>query len=100
VAVAAGLGVLIERLPGLETTLRVVGSCYLLFLAWLVLRSHSVGGTSVESPPTLRQGVAFQLVNPKAWLFAIAAVATFVPAEVHRVLGVALVTVTICAVVL
>jgi threonine/homoserine/homoserine lactone efflux protein len=94
VSAAAGLGVLIEAVPALETALKVVGSAYLLYVAFLVLRGGGVGQAAVAEPPTLWQGFAFQWVNPKAWVFVLA-VGTFVPADVHRVIGVSLVTATI-----
>jgi threonine/homoserine/homoserine lactone efflux protein len=94
VSAAAGLGVLIEAVPALETALKVVGSAYLLYVAFLVLRGGGVGQAAVAEPPTLWQGFAFQWVNPKAWVFVLA-VGTFVPADVHRAIGVSLVTATI-----
>ena len=98
VGVAAGIGVLLDAIPGVETALKAVGSAYLLSVAVLVLRSGGVGPAAVATPPTLWQGFAFQWVNPKAWLFVLAVVGTFVPSEVHRIVGVALVTSVIVAV--
>jgi threonine/homoserine/homoserine lactone efflux protein len=100
VAVAAGLDVLLRAVPGIQTALKVVGSAYLLYIAYLVLEGGGVGPATVAAPPSLWQGVGFQWVNPKAWLFAIAAVGTFVPPDLHRALGIALVTVTIVGVVI
>jgi threonine/homoserine/homoserine lactone efflux protein len=100
VAVAAGLGVLLRAVPGLEIALKLAGSAYLLYIAYLVLGGGGVGPATVESPPSVWQGIGFQWVNPKAWLFAIAAVGTFVPPDLHRALGIALVTVTIVVVVI
>lgn len=41
----------------------------------------------------------FQCVNPKAWIFAVAAVGTFLPPELHRLVGVVLLTGTLMVVV-
>jgi len=81
VAMAAGLGVLLDAVPGVEVVLKVVGSAYLLVLAVLVLGGGTVGGTVTSHPLTVWQASVFQFVNPKAWIFAIAAVATFFPAD-------------------
>jgi threonine/homoserine/homoserine lactone efflux protein len=81
VAMAAGLGVLLDEVPAVEVVLKVAGSVYLLVLAVLVLGGGTVGGTVSSHPLTVWQASAFQFVNPKAWIFAIAAVGTFFPAD-------------------
>jgi threonine/homoserine/homoserine lactone efflux protein len=81
VAMAAGLGVLLDAVPAVEVVLKVAGSVYLLVIAALVLGGGAVGMTDVSRPLSVWQASAFQLVNPKAWIFAIAAVGAFFPAE-------------------
>jgi threonine/homoserine/homoserine lactone efflux protein len=98
-AVAAGVGVLLEAVPALEVALKVVGSVYLLVLAYLVLGSGGVGRTEVSHPLRIWQAVGFQFVNPKAWIFAVAAVGTFFPSDPHP-LGVIVLTATIMVVVI
>ena len=41
VGVAAGLGALIEAVPTVELGLKIVGSAYLLFIAYLILGSEA-----------------------------------------------------------
>jgi threonine/homoserine/homoserine lactone efflux protein len=81
VAVAAGVGALLEAVPAAEVVLKIVGSVYLLWIALLVLRGGGVGRAEVDAPFSLWRGVTFQLANPKAWVFSIAAVGTFLPPE-------------------
>jgi threonine/homoserine/homoserine lactone efflux protein len=88
--VAAGIGAVLKAVPDVELVLKLVGSAYLLYLAYLVLGSRAVGRTDVSHPLTLVQAVGFQCVNPKAWIFSIAAVGTFLPRELHRLVGGAL----------
>lgn len=88
VGVAAGLGALIEAVPAVELGLKIVGSAYLLFIAYLILASGGLGRASVEAPPTLWQGLTFQCVNPKSWLFVLAAVGTFLSRDLPWVIGV------------
>jgi threonine/homoserine/homoserine lactone efflux protein len=45
-------------------------------------------------------GGVFQWLNPKAWVFAIAMVGTFLPEDMHRLAGIALLTSVVIAVVL
>ena len=79
VSTAAGIGALIEAVPALEVVLKLVGSAYLLYIAYLVVGGGAVGRTDVSRPLNLRQAIVFQCVNPKAWIFAVAAVGTFLP---------------------
>ena len=99
VGVAAGIGVVLEAAPALELVLKLVGSSYLLYVAFLVVGSGAVGRTNVSHPLSLWQAVAFQCVNPKAWIFAVAAVGTFLPPELHRLVGVIVLTGTLMLVV-
>jgi threonine/homoserine/homoserine lactone efflux protein len=69
-AMAAGVGALLTAVPGADLALKLAGSAYLLVLAWRIARSRG-----------LLAGAAFQFANPKAWLFALAAVGTFQPRD-------------------
>jgi threonine/homoserine/homoserine lactone efflux protein len=92
VGVAAGIGALFETVPAAELVLKVVGSLYLLYVAYLVLGSGGVGRTEVSNPFSLWQAIAFQWVNPKAWIFVIAAVGTFLPPALPWLVGVVVLT--------
>ena len=90
--VAAGIGALLEAVPAAEVVLKVVGSAYLLYVAYLVAGSGGVGRTVVAHPLSVWQGVVFQFVNPKAWIFSIAAVGAFLPRALPRLVAVGLLT--------
>jgi threonine/homoserine/homoserine lactone efflux protein len=89
---AAGIGALLDAVPAAEVVLKVVGSAYLLWVAVLVLGSGGIGRAEVSEPFSIRRGATFQWVNPKAWVFAIAAVGTFLPPDLPRLAGAALLT--------
>jgi threonine/homoserine/homoserine lactone efflux protein len=76
-AVAAGIGVLLRAVPGAELALKLLGSAYLLCLAVRIASSQGGDRTDVARPLGVLGGAAFQFANPKAWLFALAAVGTF-----------------------
>ena len=80
IAVAAGLGALVTTVPQVEIALKAVGSFYLLYLAYQVVGSGAVRRAEVARPLRLGQATAFQYVNPKAWVFVVAAIGTFRPA--------------------
>ncbi|WNN44682.1 LysE family translocator [Winslowiella toletana] len=78
--VAFGVGGLLLIYPSLHLILKIAGSLYLLWLAW------KIGSASYEkletgegptAPMPFWQGGLLQLVNPKAWLMALGAVASF-----------------------
>ena len=81
-AVGFGLGALITAFPLLHFALKVGGAGYLLFLAWKIATARSVGeGRSDARPLTFLQAAAFQWVNPKAWVMALAAMAAYTNPE-------------------
>ncbi|MBT0727302.1 LysE family translocator [Rosenbergiella australiborealis] len=78
--IAFGVGNLIILYPALHLLLKIAGSAYLLWLAWKITtaayESLEVDNHQEKSLP-LWQGALLQLVNPKAWLMSLGAVASF-----------------------
>src|SRR5262249_19308779 len=75
----AGLGVVITVVPGVSLAMKLAGSAYLLYLAWQIARGGALERTTMARPLGLLQAAAFQVINPKAWIFALGAVTTFRP---------------------
>ncbi|NNJ76385.1 MAG: LysE family translocator [Anderseniella sp.] len=77
--VGFGLGALLERMPTLYLALKFAGGAYLVYLAWRIAMARSIGegGKAGARPMSFVEAAAFQWVNPKAWVMAIAAMATF-----------------------
>ncbi len=100
IAVAAGLGVFVTAFPPAELVLKVAGSLYLLYLAYQIAVSGAIHRPEVARPLSLSQAVVFQGLNPKAWIFVLAAVSTFRPADLPIAVGSALVIVTMMLVVI
>ncbi|MFK8035454.1 MAG: LysE family translocator [Hyphomicrobiales bacterium] len=77
-AVGFGLGELLERFPPLFLSLKFAGGAYLLFLAYRIALSRSLGeDASSGKPMSFLAAAAFQWVNPKAWVMAVTAMATY-----------------------
>ncbi len=77
-AIGLGLGRLFEEVPAIHMGLKVVGSAYLLWLAWRVASAGSTDRADAGARPlSFLQAAAFQWVNPKAWILAIGAISTF-----------------------
>jgi|KBSSwiStaDraftv2_1062776.scaffolds.fasta_scaffold929777_1 threonine/homoserine/homoserine lactone efflux protein len=87
VAVAAGVGLLVTSIPALTILLKLIGSAYLLVLAYRIARAGSTEGTTVARPMNVLEASAFQALNPKGWIFAFGAVTTFRPAELSAIAG-------------
>ncbi|QDL53689.1 LysE family translocator [Rhodoferax aquaticus] len=80
-AVGLGLGELFVALPMAHTAMKWLGVAYMLYLAWGL--AHSAGsGAEGDGGKTLGfwGAVAFQWINPKAWIMAIGYFSTYVPA--------------------
>lgn len=83
VAVGLGLAALFEQWPVLYSVLKGVGAAYLLWLAWGLARSGTLNLESGGAPKPMGflAAAAFQWVNPKAWVMAVSAFATYVQAR-------------------
>ncbi|MBP2302169.1 LysE family translocator [Azospirillum picis] len=80
-AVGLGLGAVFQIVPVLHSILRFLGAAYLLYLAWRIAGTGAPddGTAGTTRPLSVMQAAAFQWVNPKAWIMAIGAVATYAP---------------------
>ncbi|KZM42086.1 lysine exporter protein LysE/YggA [Marinomonas sp. SBI22] len=81
-SVLVGLGAAFELYPVLYNVLKVVGSLYLLWLAWKIANAPTddnalQSGDVKARPMRLHSASLFQFVNPKAWTMAIGSVSTF-----------------------
>ncbi|WP_034917545.1 MULTISPECIES: LysE family translocator [Erwinia] len=78
--VAFGIGGLILLYPSLHLALKIAGSLYLLWLAWKIATAAYEKLETPTAPPApmpFWQGGMLQLINPKAWLMTLGAVAAF-----------------------
>ena len=90
-AMGLGLGGVFRAYPVLHEILKWIGAAYMLWLAWKIATSSTVTDRSLGKPMTFLQAAAFQWVNPKAWMMAVAAYSTYLPARsVAGVVAVAL----------
>jgi threonine/homoserine/homoserine lactone efflux protein len=96
--VGLGLGALLSAYPPAFIALKVAGGLYLLWIAWRIGSSRSMGeGQAKSRPMTFLGAAAFQWVNPKAWVMAITAMAVY-PNPEQYALTVAIVALVFAAV--
>ncbi|MDK1386939.1 LysE family translocator [Sinorhizobium sp. 8-89] len=82
IAVGLGLGALLHSVPLIYITLKFAGGAYLVWIAWKIGTSRSLGeGKASARPMTFLQAAAFQWVNPKAWVMAVSAMATYTSSD-------------------
>ncbi|QSZ57272.1 LysE family translocator [Rhizobium sp. ZX09] len=78
IGVGFGLGALLHSVPALYTGLKFAGGLYLVWIAWKIGTSRSLHeGTVASQPMSFLAAAAFQWVNPKAWVMAVTAMATY-----------------------
>ena len=98
ILVGFGGEALLSLLPGLDTTLRVIGVAYMLYLAWRIAGAGRAGEGRHGRPLSLMEAIAFQFLNPKAWAMAISAHAAFRIPELEGMEGILVVTLTVALV--
>lgn len=82
--VGIGLGQILKQAPVIYTILKFVCAGYVLWLAFKIARSRSMGSDSQDQlakPITFFQAAAFQLVNPKAWAVALIVTVSYTSPE-------------------
>jgi threonine/homoserine/homoserine lactone efflux protein len=82
--VAAGLGLarLLHAAPRLHRLLKYAGAAYLLYLAWRIARADMArSGSRRAKPITFVEAALFQWINPKGWVTALGALATYTTGE-------------------
>ena len=92
VAVCAGLGLVTERLPGLQLWLTWAGVGFMAWLAYKLLRSGPAGSADAARPLSTLEAALFQLINPKAWVIAVTTASVFMPKSGDLVLALAGIT--------
>jgi len=85
-AIGLGLGSLFAKIPVIYPVIKTLGISYLLFFAWKVANASAPKTREkLASPVTFIQAVLFQWVNPKAWVMATGAIASFTNPERFKI---------------
>ncbi|MGR9171733.1 LysE family translocator [Rhizobium sp. KDH_Rht_773_N] len=84
--VGLGLGALLHTVPAVYLALKFAGGAYLVWIAWKIATSRSLGeGKSGVKPMSFFAAAAFQWVNPKAWVMAVTAMATYTNEQLYLI---------------
>lgn len=80
VLVGLGLVRIFDAFPVAHLVLTVVGTAYLLWLAWKIANAQPPDSARVRAKPfSFVQAALFQWVNPKAWQMALTAITLYAP---------------------
>ena len=84
--VGLGLGALLHSFPVVYLVLKFAGGAYLVWIAWKIATSRSLSEKeSGARPMSFLDAAAFQWVNPKAWVMAVTAMATYTIPQIYLV---------------
>ncbi len=97
--VAVAASVIMGAIPGLSTAMKVAGSVYLVYLAIQIARAGALSEAEVGKPLGLVGAAGFQMLNPKAWIFALGAVTTLRPVDLPVATGSVVVALVMMAVI-
>ena len=78
-SVGLGLHAVLDRVPQFYTLLRYLGSAYMLWMAWKLATTRAVLTEPLftQQPMGFWGALAFQWVNPKAWVMALTFMSTY-----------------------
>ncbi|KRB89089.1 LysE family translocator [Noviherbaspirillum sp. Root189] len=96
---AAGVGSLLLTVPAIHIVLKVLGSTYLVYLAWNLRSMAFRQDENQHARPMSFMGAAlFQFANPKAWVMAVTGASAFLPLMQPVWFAIALFCIVFCAV--
>lgn len=78
-AIGLGLSAVFTAFPMIYQTLKYIGFTYILYLAFLIIRSTSKSESAEAKYIGFWKSTTFQFVNPKAWIVVATYMATYVP---------------------
>ena len=78
IIINSGLIIFFKKFPALQEIIKILGSVFILYFAYKVALNKSGGEQKIKNPAKFFNMLFFQFINPKAVLFAIIVVSTFI----------------------
>jgi len=78
IIINSGLIIFFKKFPALQEIIKIFGSVFILYFAYKVALNKSSGEQKIKNPAKFFNMLFFQFINPKAVLFAIIVVSTFI----------------------
>lgn len=93
--VGCGLGAVFIKYPLIHNVIRIVGSAYILYMAWKIINASIVNENNLNHRPlTFIQSLLFQWINPKCVVTTISVISTYtkINSPVSMILQVSIIT--------
>jgi len=78
IVINSGLIIFFKKFPALQEIIKILGSIFILYFAYKIALSKSNKEQEIKNPAKFINMLFFQFINPKAVLFAIIVVSTFI----------------------
>ena len=78
IIINSGLIIFFKKFPAIQEIIKILGSVFILYFAYKVALSKSNEEQKIKNPTKFFNMLFFQFINPKAVLFAIIVVSTFI----------------------
>jgi len=78
IIINSGLIIFFKKFPALQEIIKILGSVFILYFAYKVALNKSNEEQKIKNPAKFFNMLFFQFINPKAVLFAIIVVSTFI----------------------
>ena len=78
IAVNSGLAIAFNQFPLFQDVLKILGSGFLIYMAYKIAVSSKSEKKEIKNPAKFFNMILFQFINPKAVLFAIMVISTFI----------------------
>ena len=73
-----GLILIFKQYPYLQQIIRILGSIFLVYLAYLISFSNTSQGTPIKNPISFSKAFILQFVNPKSLVVSMTTVSIFI----------------------
>ena len=70
-ATGLGLGVIFATVPEAQLALAIIGSLYLVYLAWRIANASAPSAAEGAKPISFAESFGFQFLNPKGWVMSL-----------------------------
>ena len=74
-------GIIFKKFKEIQITIKILGSIYLLFMAYKISFSDNITTKTTLKPVTFLSTFFFQFINPKAIIYALLAISMFVDVQ-------------------
>jgi len=78
IIINSGLIIFFKKFPALQEIIKILGSVFILYFAYKIALNKSSGEQKIKNPAKFINMLFFQFINPKAVLFAIIVVSTYI----------------------